>query len=158
MKKKKKLDLVHMSNARIAEVEKDILSLEGMLNHPDDHIKGKIQDREGMKNEIVQKRKLLQQHAPKKYRGKAGNKPLAEAKELRERIASAMPKREMYYQPEPKNADRHSKHQDFEQTVKQQVAFQSDPKLKRMIHRYKYIMRRIDPSDPSITNIELLRR
>ena len=52
----------------------------------------------------------------------------------------------------------HNEKRDFERAVEQQVAFQSNPRMQKAITIYKNLMARIDPSDPTVRNIEMLRR
>lgn len=158
MKRKPKIDLVHLSNAQIAEIKSEINGLEAMLSHPDDHIRNKITDPEGVKKLIRKRQELLKVHTPKKLTGKSANKAYERAKELKEKIAEAMPTRGQYYQREPRPGDGHGKHRDFEEAVKQQMAFQTNPGLNAAVLEYKSIMRQLDPSDPTIANIENLRR
>ena len=96
------------------------------------------------------------EHKPRRLRGQKANKAYAEAKRLKKIIQGAMPSRKAYFKPYPKSSDGHDF--DFERTVAQQVAFQTDPKIKKAVQHYKNIMRRLDPSDPTISNIELLRK
>ena len=65
-----------------------------------------------------------------------------------------MPKTKDYYQRYPKDGNSY----DFDRTVRQQIAFQTDKNIKNAVKEYKNIMRRLDPQDPTISNIELLRK
>lgn len=158
MARKEKIDLVHMSNAQILETEKDINGMQAMLDSPLEHVKSKITDRAAVEAEIKKKRKLVETHAPKKYRGANANKMLAKARKLEKIIQDAMPKQKDYFQSNASQKDSHLKRKGFEDTVNQQIAFQTDPKVQRAVRGFKHIMRRIDPQDPTIANIEMLRR
>ena len=154
-KKKEKFDLTFATEAQIKEVKQEIDQLEYMLR--DGHIASRISEPESLMQEIVKKKKFLSKHTPQELKGQDSNKALAEAKRLKQVIVDAMPPRSMYFQREAKDADRHSKHVDYEKTVQQQIRFQTDPEIIRAVNRYKHLMRQIDPSDPTISNIELLR-
>jgi hypothetical protein len=152
---KQKLDLVHLSVDQIRGIKQDIKELENMLKADKASGRPKIQNEAEFVAEIKKKKKLLKDHSPKELRGQNKNKAYARAKELREIIADAMPKKRDYYQRYPKGGDMTH---DFDRTVRQQMAFQKDKKLKQAVQEYKHIMRRLEPDDPTISNIELLRR
>jgi hypothetical protein len=157
-KKKNEFEKIHMTNAQIKEVKERIASAERMLNDPRDWVRNKITDPELIKANIKKDQKLLNEHAPRKLRGQRANKMYAEAKELAQKIRDQMPSNRQYFQQYPKDSDGHNRQAEFEKVVAQQMKFQSDPKIIKMVTRYKNIMRRIDPSDPTISNIEALRK
>jgi len=113
----------------------------------------KIQDGAEFHGEINKKKKVLEDHKPKKLRGQKANRAYKEADRLKAIIQDHMITRKQQESKYPKGFDH-----DFERAVEQQMKFQTDSELKQSIMRYKNIMRRLDPSDPTITNIELLRR
>jgi len=154
--KKSEFDLVHASVAQIAEIKKDINYLENMLRADETNRRPKIQDKAEFKADIEKKKKVLVVHAPRKYRGASGNKAYARIKDLKKIIIDAMPKQKDYFQKYPKDGD--VREHDFERTIQQQIAFQTDPKIKKAVQEYKYVMRRLEPDNPTISNIELLRR
>jgi len=158
MQKKTEYDIVHMTDAQCVEVKADIERMEKMLNDPRDWVRKKITDVNEVKTEIQKKKDLLKAHVPKKLRGQKANKAFARAKELKEYIQKHMPDRKSYFQPYAKDSDSHKRQADFERTVKQQMEFQKNPEIQKAIIQYKNIMRRIDPQDPSISNIEALRK
>jgi len=102
---------------------------------------------------IKKKKAILEDHTPKKFIGQTGNKALARAKDLAIKIKAELPGKKDYFMPYPKDESS----QDFERVVRQQVRFMTDPKIQGMVREYKHLLRRIDPSDPSIANIERLR-
>jgi len=159
-KKKTKQEKVFLSNAQIEDFKKDCEAIEALLKRaqdPKDHVGRKIQDPAELQKELSKKKKLLADHTPKKLRGQNANRLLKEARDLGEFIKTQMPKVSEYYQRYPKAEDGHTKESDFEKVVAQQVKFQTDPKIVHAVNRYKSIMRRIDPDDPTISNIERLR-
>jgi len=97
---------------------------------------------------------MLEKHAPKQLRGKTKDKAAKRAKELGKFIEEQMPKSKDYFKQGP----RHGCDNDFDRTVKQQVIFQTDPKIQKAVQEYKYLMGRLEPQDPTIRNIERLRR
>lgn len=146
-----------MTEAQVKEVKERINSAEKMLNDPRDWIRNKITDPGSIKENIKKDQHLIDEHAPRKMRGQKANKAYAEAKELAKKIKEQMPSRQQYFQRYPKDSDAHNKQADFEKIVAQQMKFQTDPNIQKMVARYKHIMARLDPSDPSIRNIESLR-
>lgn len=158
MVKKTEYDIVHMTEAQCDEVRREIDGLEGMLNDPRDWVRNKITDEAEVKGQINSKKKLLSDHSPKRLRGAKANKAYAEAKKLAEYITESMPTRRNYFRPYAKESDDHNRQADFEKAVKQQMEFQTNPKMQQAVTRYKNIMRRVDPKDPTLSNIENLRR
>jgi len=161
MKKKNKkteFDIVHMTEAQCREVREEIDMMEGMLNDPRPWVRNKITDEAEIRKTIKSKKKLIEDHTPRKLTGQKANKAYAEAKKLADFIREQMPSRKDYFRPYAKESDDHNRQADFERAVQQQVKFQTDPEIQRAIIHYKNIMRRLDPSDPTISNIEKLRR
>lgn len=156
--KKSALDLVHITPARINELKQEINSLEKMLK--DDRASGrpKIQDEVEFKDQIKKRQKELEEHRPKKFEGQQANKAYELAKKLKAYLQKKMPSKRLYFQKQIKDSDSHNKYQDFEAAVQQQIAFQTDPKIQKAVRAYKHIMARLDPEDPRIRNIEMLRR
>ena len=157
-KKKSALDLVHVTPARIAELKQEINSLERMLKDDRASRNPKIQDEVEFRAQIKKRREELETHMPKKFEGEQANKAYALAKKLRAYLQEKMPSKRLYFQKQIKDSDSHSKYQDFETAVQQQMVFQTDPKIQKAVRAYKHIMRRLDPNDPRICNIEMLRR
>ena len=151
---KQKLDLVHLSVDNINGIKQEIAELENMLKSDKASGSPKIQNEVEFRAEINSKKKLLKDHAPEELKGQAQNKAFKRVHELKEIIQDAMPSNKEYYQPYPKDGSTH----DFERVVKQQMAFQSDKNMQNAVQEYKHLMRRIDPQDPTITNVELLRK
>ncbi len=154
MAKRQKLDLVHATPAQIQELKGDIDHLERMFEADKQSGRPKIQDPEEFRNEIAKKKKVLKDHSPKRLRGENANKLKRYRDELAEKIRDRMPRSNDYFQPQPKGVHGF----DFERAVKQQMDFQSNPETARMVQEWKHIGRRLDPDDPTITNVERLRR
>jgi hypothetical protein len=155
--KKTEFDTIHMTENQIKETKDRINSAENMLKDTRPWVRNKITDEEGVRKTITADKKLLENHVPRKLRGQKANRAYTEAKKLAEKIKAVMPSGNQYFQRYPKDSDGHTQQADFEKVVAQQVKFQSDPKIQEMIIRYKNIVRRLDPSDPTIANIEALR-
>ena len=151
----KQFDTTLASPQQILELERDVSHLTKMLK-ADRQSKGgnKIQDETEFMAEVNKKKDLLAKHAPKRLRGKNKDKAKKRADELDGFIQEHMPSAEAYYQKYPK----YGCNSDFEKAVKQQVAFQTNPKLKQAIKERKYWLGRLEPDDPTIRNIENLRR
>ena len=152
---KSKYDLVHLSVENIREIKREIKELEFMLKSDKASGNPKIQSEAEFVGEISKKKKLLKDHTPRELKGADANKAYSRAQELRDIIVDAMPKSKDYYQKYPTIGDSGL---DFDRTVRQQIAFQTDKKVKNAVKEYKNIMRRLDPQDPTISNIELLRK
>lgn len=153
MARKQKIDLVHISVQRVKELKSEIDSLTKMLDGDQRSAHPKIQDPDEFKANIATKQKELDDHSPKKLRGQNANRMLEKARALETRIRDEMPTSREYFQQPPKTGSTF----DFEKAVEQQMAFMRNTGLQRDITAYKNIMRRIDPSDPTLTNIERLR-
>jgi hypothetical protein len=156
--KKTEFDIVHMTEGQCNEVRSDIESMEKMLDDPRPWVRDKITDVGEVKGQIASKKKLLADHSPRRMRGEKANKAYAEAKKLAAFIQGEMPTNKQYFQRYAKDSDGHTRQAGFEKAVQQQVAFQTNPELQRAVVRYKNIMRRIDSDDPTLTNIEALRK
>lgn len=156
-KPKKEVVPVFASEETLKEVKRDIKELEIMLKEDSARARPMIQDPASIKAEILKKQQYVLRHSPTGLRGDNANKAYKEAKELERIIKANMPGKKTYYKRYPKNEDDHSKHTDFENAVKQQIKFQTDPKVKHAIARYKYLMGRLDPQNPTVRNIERLR-
>ena len=122
-----------------------------------DWVRNKISDRAEIEKQISTKKKLLKDHSPRKLKGQKANRAYEEAKKLADFIREQMPSRKDYFRPYSKASDDHNRQSDFEKAVVQQMAFQKNAKVQQAIIKYKNIMRRLDPSDPTISNIENLR-
>lgn len=147
-----------MTEAQCDEVRRDIDSMEKMLNDKRDWVREKITDEAEVRGQIASKQKLLTDHSPRRMRGQKANKAYAEAKKLAEFIQGEMPTSKEYFQSYSTNKDSHMKQSDFEKAVVQQMAFQTNPALQQAVRRYKNIMRRMEPDNPTLTNIEALRK
>jgi hypothetical protein len=155
-KKKKEEDLVYMTPDQIREMRADIDSLDRMLKVDESGVYGrpKIQDKVEFQEELNKKKKTLRAHTPKKVTGVEANKLFARSKELKQKIQDAMVPTKDFYQSYPKGGGSSF---DFERAVRQQMAFQRDPKMQQDIAEYKQIVRRLDPDDPMNSNIEHFR-
>ncbi len=148
---------VFASEAQIKSVKEEIRELEGMLLEDSQRKVPKIQDVGSVKAEILKKEQYVLRNSPSKLKGEAANKAYKEAKELEGIIKKNMPKGKSYHQPYPKSGASHLKSQNFEDAVRQQMAFQMNPQIKTAVLKYKNIMARLSGGDPHETNIERLR-
>jgi len=146
-------NLVYMTPDQIREVKTDIASLERMLASDEASRNPKIQDKAEFKAGIRKKKELLLNHEPKKLTGAQANKALKRAREIESRLKESLLNCKDYYQPQPKGSST-----DFERAVKEEMRRLTDKKLKQEIFEYKNLMRTIDPSDPTLSNIERLRQ
>ena len=141
---------VFATNSQIVETKSEISTMERMFKA--DRASGRHKLDEGdFRRELAKKQKYLREVSPKKLTGTASNKALSRAKKLEKQIREAMPSNEDYFQPE-------SNKNKFDRAVRQQMAFQTNPDLQAAVNEYKHLVRRLDPSDPTLTNIERLRR
>ena len=159
---KKQSDLVLATNEQIAEWKHDIDSMERTLAGKELDLgvygrKDLIQDPGHIQHEIAKRKKLIETHSPHKLTGTAANTAYKRAKELKEEIAKIMPTAKEYYQPYPSGKTPTHRGKDFENTVRQQMVFQSQEIQKKIIE-YKYLMTSLAPDDPAIRNIEMLRK
>ena len=157
MPKKKPFDLVHASPAVIRETKNEITAMERMLESDKKSGRGLIQDEALYQRELKQKKDLIEKHAPKRLRGKNQNKALARTRELASRIQKKIPSNKAKQIMYPKAQDGHDKHFDFERSVEQEMALMQDAEYQSDVREYKYLMERIDPSDPTVSSIERLR-
>ncbi len=158
------MNLAHITPARAKELKSEVNHLEKMLNSEvgDRHIGDKAE----FQTEIRKKKAELRDFSPRPYKGALANKRYAQAKKLKEIIQKAMPSNRDYFRHYPKEKDKdgnsivpeHNTKQDFDRAVEQQVFFQTNPKIQQAVRYYKHIMAKIDPNDPSVRNIETLRR
>ena len=152
-KKQNEYDTAFITPAYAAKIKQEIEGLENMLKADQSSKNPKIQDVGEFVQNIRKKKIVLENHVPKKFRGQTSNTAWARAKDLGEKIKKELPGKKDYYMRYPKD----DSSQDFERVVKQQVRFQTDPKIQSMVREFKHLMSRIDPSDPTIRNIERLR-
>ncbi len=151
----KKIDLTLATPQQVKEIGGEINYLEKMLEADKRSPSPKIQDEAEFVTEITKKKKLLANHTPKPFRGKNKDKAVKRMKELKSFIQSHMPRTNAYYKRYPKNR---SCDNDFEKTVKQQMAFQSNPNIQKAIAEFKNKAGRLEPDDPTIRSIENFRR
>ncbi len=159
---KKKPDLVLATNEQITEWKRDIDSMERMMagKEIDSGVYGRkdlIQDPGHIQHEIEKRKKMIETHSPRKFTGNAANEAYKRAKILKEEIVKAMPTAKDYFQPYPSGKTPTHRGIDFENTVRQQMAFQSS-EMQKKVREYKFLMGNIDPSNPTVRNIEMLRK
>lgn len=152
-KKKDEFDLAFITPNQAAKISQEIDYLETMLKADQASRRPKIQDIGEVVQNIKKKKDILENHVPKKLRGQTSNKAFARAKELADKIKEELPTKKDYFMPYPKDESS----SDFERAVRQQIRFQTDPKIQSMVREYKHLVARIDPSDPTIRDIERLR-
>jgi len=160
MKKKITAPKVFASEAVLREKKNEIKEMETMLagGRADRDVayrNDKIQEPELIRHEIKKRKQFIEDNTPKKLTGVAANKALKRAKEIAAELKEAMPTRKMFDQRYPSSSDRASKASDFEKAVQQQMAFQRDQKK---VEEYRYLMSRLDPENPTVRDIERLRR
>ena len=155
---KQSLDLTLLSTARVKELKQEIKHLEGMYLADKASGNPKIGDKNEFFKDVNSKKKELKDFAPREFTGEARNRAYKEKKKLAKFIQSQMPKPNAYFQKQYRDSDSHGKYQDWEQAVQQQVHFQTDPNCIKAVRRYKNIAARLDSQDPTVKNIELLRR
>jgi hypothetical protein len=148
---------VYATEGQLREVKESVKELKSMLLEDNQRKSPIIVNRAEVMKEISKKEKFLAEFTPKKVSGKSANKLFSEAKKIEQEIKEAMPKQKKYFQRYAKDSDSHKKTLDFEQAVKQQMEFQTNRALQAKIHKYKSIMARLDPQDPTVRNIERLR-
>lgn len=162
MKKKITVPKVFASEAVLREKREEVKEMENMLaggraDRDVSYRNDKIQEPELIKHEIKKRQRFIEENTPKKFRGVGSNKAYKRAKELEEQLKDAMPSQKLFNQRYPSSSDRASKATDFERAVQQQMVFQS-PKVQQMAAEYRHLMARISPDDPTVRNIERLRR
>ena len=153
MQNKKKIDLSMVTPMQAADMKAEITHLERMLESEKRSRSPKIQDVAEFNVELDRKRKILANHTPKPFRGKNKDKAAKRIKELDSFIQVHMPKARDYYRKQPTGCNN-----DFERTVNQQIAFQTNPKIQKAVAERKNLIARLEPQDPTLRNIERLRR
>jgi hypothetical protein len=148
---------IFASEEQLREVRQEIKDLERMLEEDKRRKEPKIQDVSSVQAEILKKQQYVMRHSPTTLRGEASNKAYKEAKELEKLIKDNMLPSNKFYQKSSSDKDSHLKYRNFEDAVRQQIKFQTDPKLKQATLKYKYLMSRITGGDPAATNLERLR-
>ena len=146
---------VYMTPEEIRETQGEIDSLCRMLKNDQASRSPKIQDVSGFRSDIAKKQKLLDEFAPKKVTGKQASKLYARAKELEVKLKDVLLPSKEYFQQYPRGG---GSSQDFERAVRRQMQIQTDKRLKGEILEYKSIMRRLDPDDAGLSNVERFRR
>lgn len=142
-----------MTPQRIKEVKSEVAELERMLLS--DAAGKHIQDPGEVKREISKKKKMLTEFTPQKLTGQKANKAYAWARKFEVWFKEHQLPNKALHQSYPKGNDVSV---DFEQAVQEQTRIMGNPRIQEAIRTYKHIMRRIDPENPMITNIERLRR
>jgi len=155
MQKKKEKSFETVSNIR--NIKSEISSMERMLAADQKSEHKKIQDPQKIKDEIKSKKKFLNEVTPKKLKGQTANKAHKRIEQLQEVIKKEMLPENAFYKQYPKDSDGHSKKQEFEKAVQQQMKFQTDPVIKKAVSEYKTLMRQLDPDDSNAPNIENVR-
>jgi len=151
----KKIDLTLATPQQVKEIGAEINHLEGMLKADQMSGSPKIQDVAEFNENVSAKKKLLEEHTPKPFRGKNKDKDAKRVKELDSFIKEHMPRKASYYQKYPKGDGCEN---DFERAVNQQMAFQTNPVIQKAVAERKNLLGRLEPNDPYIRNIENLRR
>ena len=150
----KKVDLTLITPQQAKEIGAEINHLERMLQVDRMSPSPKIQDVAEFRADIAKKKKILNNYTPKPFRGKNKDKAAKRIKELDSFIKEQMPSSKSYYQNYPKNGGCDN---DFERAVRQQMAFQSNPKVQKAVAERKNLVGRLEPQDPYIRSVENLR-
>jgi len=155
-----KFDLGNASVEVVADVKKDVAALERALKG------GAFDSRTGigldfnrcgtddLKKELLEKKAWLRKYTPEKLTKAQANKAYAKAKKLKEKIQAKLLPSKHYYQFYPTTR---KKEKDFDDVVNHEVDLLRDREYKRDVAEYRDLMRRLDPSDPRVTNLEELR-
>jgi len=152
-----KKEKIFLSDSVIQDEKQEIKRLERMLETDKKTGRNKISDPALFQKEIDQKKKKLAQHSPHKLTGRKQNEAYSEAKKLKAEIQEVLQSEKKFHQPYPKSSASHKKQRDFEEAVAREMRILSDPELQKKMITYKALMREIDPTDPTITNLERLR-
>lgn len=121
-----------------------------------EHAKNRIVDTGEIKSEIAKKQKHLRDFSPKEFTGKDRDKYYKKAKKYARWIHENMPPNKEHKMMYPKGVGTARSEVNFDQAVQNQVKWQLNGQ--KVVEAYKHIMRRLDPQNPTITNIERLRR
>lgn len=162
MPRKKVAPKVFASESVLNEKKSEIKELESMLRGGQvasgvGFRNDKISDPDLIRAEIARREKFIKSNTPVKLKGEDANKAYKRAKEIAEELKEVMPSKKMFFQRYPTGTDRASRETNFEEAVRQQMAFQN-PQVQRKVDEYRHIMSRLDPSNPMVRNIEQLRR
>jgi hypothetical protein len=153
-------DLGNASPEIVKEVKRDVASLERALRG------GPVDSRTGitlnmnrtdlgaMREELHSKKRWLEKYEAEPLKGDAANKALKRANELKERIKAKMQPKNKFYQFYATNQ---RKEKDFQEAVSWEAKLLRDKEYKQEVQEYRALMRQIDPSDPTVFNIERLR-
>lgn len=148
---------IFATESQIKSVQQDIRDLEIMLAEDRQRKVPLIQDVIAVKADIIKKQQYILRNTPSLLKGDAANRAYKEAKALEAIIKEKMPSANKYHQPYPKGETSHLKQQKFEDAVRQQIAFQTNPVIQQAVLKFKSIMARLDPQNPMVRNIERLR-
>ena len=152
-------DLGNASPEVVKDVKREVAQLERALRG------GAMDSRTGiganldrcgkdLREELGKKKTWLNKYEPEKLTGTASNKAFKRVTELKARISGKLQSNKNFHQFYPKN-QRNEK--DFHDSVQHEAALMRDKDYKRDVTEYRALMRQIDPSDPTVVNIELLR-
>lgn len=147
-------NLVYMTPEQVNDLKTEIASLEKMLASDKASRRPKIQDEAEFMSDIRKKKELLKNHEPQKLTGAKASRALKRAREIESELKDSLLPRKDYYQDYPKAGF----NSDFERAVNEEMRRMRDVGYKQKIFEYKRIMRQLDPSDPTLTNIERFRR
>jgi len=151
---KKKPVTKFLSPQRIKEIKNDVASLERMLeenNKPNSTIYGRIQDPNEVRKQILKKKQNLELHTPEKLTGPKANKAYEWAKKAEKLINEKMPTKKQIGLSYAKEDSA-----DFDIAVRKEMWWMQNSR--HIIRKYRHIMRRLDPSNPTLTNLERLRQ
>jgi len=155
---KDQFERTYMTEAQLRENEQDVRELKRMLEQDSRRPSPKIQDPYLIEKEIKEKEELIRRHGPQKLKGNRANQAYAEARELEKRIQESLQKGKDFKRPYPTSKSSHRAEGDFERAVQHEMKVMKDRGLKKDITRWKAILRNLDPDDPTLANIERLRK
>jgi hypothetical protein len=141
---------MYLTESQIREERGNIQHLERMLEKSG----GKISDKKEFMADLNRRKKILEEGTPRKATGREADRLYNKAKKLREELRQKLVPQNKHFLHYPKE----DKRRDLEVSVSAKVKEMTDRKLQDNIRKYKDIMRRVDPSDPTVTDIDFLRK
>jgi hypothetical protein len=159
MEKKKKPKSIPtlLKPADISRIKAEIKEFENQMSGREimsdgvgysEHTRKHIQNDDDIKHEIDKRKKTLERLTPKSYKGEQANKAWAWAKKTQKWIHENMPTQKQFRTMYDSD--------DFDREVLRQEKWQRHGD--RVVDNYRYVMRRLDPSDPTLGDVERLRR
>lgn len=167
-RKKQKPIKTFLTPQRISEIKSEIRQKEAMLNADRreveladgvgyySHIKSHLSSPTEIKQDISKLKRTLHDGTPHKYTGEQANRAYAYAKKLETWIRANIPDNRTHGTPYPEKKNTAHADTSFEAAVRREMHWMKHSG--RVISMYRYLMRRIDPDNPDLGNIERFRR